>query len=147
MDISHDAATDKDILDRRLLPNHTPVSKFLAEQRRERHRGQEQTHKVGVLDLLDDANVIELDVEVLVDALEGTADLDVVFKLDCDDCVDERLEEAVRVSPSVYLASMAGTEAVGSLEPQRPHEPWGFFSGQASLNMFRTYPGGSRARV
>ena len=48
-----------------------------------------------ILQLLDDADVIELDVEVLVDALEGAADGDVVFELDGDFMVDERFEEAV----------------------------------------------------
>ena len=47
-----------------------------------------------VLQLLDDGDVIELDVEVLVDALEGAAKLDVVLELDGDLVVDERLEEA-----------------------------------------------------
>jgi hypothetical protein len=49
-----------------------------------------------VLDLLDDADVLELDVEVLVHALEGAADLDVVLELDCDLVVDQGLEETVR---------------------------------------------------
>jgi hypothetical protein len=48
-----------------------------------------------VLDLLDDLDVVELDVEVLVDALEDATDLDVVFELDRDLVVDERFEEAV----------------------------------------------------
>lgn len=47
-----------------------------------------------VLDLVDDGDVVELDVEVLVDALERAADLDVVLELDGDRRVDERLEEA-----------------------------------------------------
>lgn len=50
--------------------------------------------KMRVLQLLDNRNVIELDVEVLVDALEHAADLDVVFELDGDLTVDERLEKA-----------------------------------------------------
>lgn len=54
-----------------------------------------------VLDLLDDLNVVELDVEVLVDALECTADLDVILELDCHLVVDERLEETVLCSPLV----------------------------------------------
>lgn len=47
-----------------------------------------------VLDLVDDGDIVELDVEVLVDALERAADLDVVLELDGDRRVDERLEEA-----------------------------------------------------
>lgn len=50
---------------------------------------------MGVLELLDDGDVVELDVEELVDALEGAADRDVILELDRDFVVDERLEEAV----------------------------------------------------
>ena len=49
-----------------------------------------------VLELVDDADVVELDVEVLVDALERAADADVVLELDRHLVVDERLEEAAR---------------------------------------------------
>ena len=54
----------------------------------------QKAHHMRVLDLLHDLDVVELDVEVLVDALEDAADLDVVFELDCDLVVDEGLEEA-----------------------------------------------------
>lgn len=47
-----------------------------------------------ILELVEDGNVVELDVEVLVDALEDAADLDVVLELDCDLLVDEGFEEA-----------------------------------------------------
>lgn len=47
-----------------------------------------------VLDLLDDLDVVQLDVEVLIDALERAPDLDVVLELDRDLVVNERLEEA-----------------------------------------------------
>ena len=47
-----------------------------------------------VLDLLEHLDVVELDVEVLVDALEDAADLDVVFELDGDLVVDQGFEEA-----------------------------------------------------
>jgi hypothetical protein len=53
---------------------------------------------VRVLELLEDLDVVELDVEVLVDALEDAADLDVVLELDGDLVVDEGFEEAVVVS-------------------------------------------------
>lgn len=49
---------------------------------------------MGVLDLLKNLDVVELDVEVLVDALEDTADLDVILELDRDLVVDEGFEEA-----------------------------------------------------
>ena len=47
-----------------------------------------------VLELLEDLDVVELDVEVLVDALEDAADLDVVLELDGDLVVDQGFEEA-----------------------------------------------------
>ncbi len=53
---------------------------------------------MGVLEVLDDTDVVELNVEVLVNALQRAADLDVVLELDRDLVVDERLEEAVDVS-------------------------------------------------
>jgi hypothetical protein len=40
--------------------------------------------------------VIELDVQVLVDRLEGAANLDFVFEFDGDFLLDERFEETVR---------------------------------------------------
>jgi len=49
---------------------------------------------VRVLDLLEHLDVVELDVEVLVDALEDAADLDVVLELDRDLVVDKGFEEA-----------------------------------------------------
>jgi len=52
------------------------------------------TNQVRILELLDNGNVIELDVEVLVHALQDSADLDVVLKLYRDLVVDEGFEEA-----------------------------------------------------
>lgn len=53
---------------------------------------------MGILNLLDNLDVVQLDVEVLVDALERAADLDVVLELDRHLAVDERLEEAARTA-------------------------------------------------
>ena len=52
-------------------------------------------YEMRILELLHDLNVIELDVEVLVHALEDTLELDIVLELNSDLMVDERLEEAV----------------------------------------------------
>lgn len=41
-----------------------------------------------VLQLLNHRDILELDVEILVDALKGTADLDVVLEFDRDLVVD-----------------------------------------------------------
>lgn len=68
VDVSHDGTADEHVLD-----------------------GAE----VGVPQLLVDRDVVELDVEVLVDRLEGARHLDVVLELDGDGLVDEGLEEAM----------------------------------------------------
>jgi hypothetical protein len=52
------------------------------------------TNQMRILDIIDDTDIIEFNVEILVDALESTTNLDVVLELDCDLMVDKRLEEA-----------------------------------------------------
>jgi hypothetical protein len=47
-----------------------------------------------ILELIHNRNILQLDVQVLVHALELAADLDVVLELDRDLVVDEGLEEA-----------------------------------------------------
>lgn len=69
------------------------------------------TYQMGILELLDDLYLVELDVEVLVDALQRAADLYVVFQLHRDLVVDERLEEAVfpenvSATDAVFVASL-----------------------------------------
>ena len=56
---------------------------------------------MGVLVELQHFNVIQLDVEVLVDRLQDTADADVIFELDGDSLVGEGLEKAVMKGGSV----------------------------------------------
>lgn len=51
---------------------------------------------MGIFQLVDHGNVVKLDVEILVYALERAAQLDVVLEFDGDLVVDEGLEEAVR---------------------------------------------------
>jgi hypothetical protein len=48
-----------------------------------------------VFNLFHDGDIIELDVQILVHALQCPADLDVVFELDGDLVVDEGFEEAI----------------------------------------------------
>lgn len=59
---------------------------------------QTATHQMRILQFFDDLDVVELDVEVLVDGLEGAADGNVVLQLYSDLMVDERLEKAARAS-------------------------------------------------
>lgn len=58
-------------------------------------RGGQNTHQMRVLQLLHDRNVIQLNVEVLVYALERSLELDVVFELHRDFMVNEGFEETV----------------------------------------------------
>lgn len=51
------------------------------------------THQMGVLELLHHRDTIQLDVEVLIYALERAAELDVVFELHCYFVVDEGFEK------------------------------------------------------
>lgn len=59
-----------------------------------------KTYQVRVLDIIEDPDIVELDVEILVDALEGAANLDIILELDGHLVVDEGLEEA-GTSPTV----------------------------------------------
>lgn len=52
-------------------------------------------HQVRILDVLNDGYVVKLEVQVLINALEGAADLDAVLELNGDLDVDQRLEETV----------------------------------------------------
>ena len=61
-----------------------------------------------VLHLLDHRDVIQLDVEVLVDALERAADLYVVLELDRDLRVDQGLEEAAGMDVVSCVVSLSG---------------------------------------
>lgn len=49
---------------------------------------------MGVFQLIHHGDVVQFDVEVLVDALEGAANGDVILELNSDFVVDQRLEEA-----------------------------------------------------
>ena len=75
------------------------------------------TYEMGVLELVDDGDVVELDVEVLVDALEGTAEADVVLKLDSDLVVDEGFKEAAVVPRS----ASASCVKAGCFLPEEEH--------------------------
>lgn len=50
-----------------------------------------------ILQLFYDGDVVELNVEVLVDALQRAAELDIVLKLYGDLMVNERLEETSHI--------------------------------------------------
>lgn len=67
MDVAHYAASDKDVL---------------------------YSAQVRVLEVVLHRDLLELDVQVLVDGLEGAGDFDVIFELDRDLLVDEGFEEA-----------------------------------------------------
>ncbi len=54
----------------------------------------ERTYHVRVLELIYDRNVIKLDVQVLIHALEGAAQANVVLQLNGDLMVNQSLEKA-----------------------------------------------------
>ena len=53
------------------------------------------THQMGIFQLLNDLDVIELDVQELIHGFQDAFDGDVVFEFDGHFVVDERFEEAV----------------------------------------------------
>lgn len=61
------------------------------------------THQMWVLHLFDYRNIVQLDVEVLVHALQRAAHRDVVLELDGDLMVHQCLEEAAWCK-SIWLA-------------------------------------------
>ena len=98
VDISHDRAADEDVLDRALVvaslvPSIYLRKSFSRKEKSNQTRETTATYQVRVLELLEDLDIIKLDVEVLVDALQGPPDLDVILELDGDLVVDEGLEK------------------------------------------------------
>lgn len=92
--VSHHRTTDEDVLDRT---------------------------EVRVFQFVQDHNVVEFDVEVLVDGLEGAPDGDVVFQLDRDGLLGECLEEAVRGAWLVWIVLVQGDCCVGGSVPEEEH--------------------------
>ena len=70
---------------------------------------------MGILELLNDGDVLELDVEVLVYALEDAADLDIILELDRYLVVNEGLEEAGMRKVFVSLDFQADRTGFGGL--------------------------------
>lgn len=64
------------------------------------------TYKMGILELLDYLDIVQLDVEILVHALEGALELDVVLQLDGDLVVDESFEEAVMILTTLAISPL-----------------------------------------
>lgn len=76
---------------------------------------------MGVLELIDNLDVVELDVEVLVDALEDALELNVVLEFDRDLVVDEGLEEATtpRQLEFPYRSKAPGDQGNGGFVQRR----------------------------
>jgi hypothetical protein len=80
MDVSHDTSSDEDVLNRALFRWRISSalifpSLFISNL---------LSYHVGVLEVVQDSNIVELDVEVLVDALQGSTDRDVILELHRD---------------------------------------------------------------
>ena len=63
-----------------------------------------------VLELLHNADIIQLDVQVLIHAFQCAADLNIVLELDGDLMVDEGLEEAVVEGQPVVISCALKTK-------------------------------------
>ena len=53
---------------------------------------------MGPPDLVDRLSVVQLDVQVLIDALQGPTDLDFILQLDSNLVLNQSLEETVALS-------------------------------------------------
>ena len=104
VDVANDGAADKNVLDRAL--GGVQCQWLRPSPSLSRSGAEVETYEMWVLELVDDRDVIQLDVEVLVDALERPPDLDVVLQLHRHLVVDERLEEAMR-----FVSQRAGVIA------------------------------------
>jgi hypothetical protein len=80
MDVSHDASSDEDILDRALLRLH--ISSALMSP--SLIISNLFSYHVRVLEVVQNGDIVELDVEVLVDALQGSTDRNVILELHGD---------------------------------------------------------------
>jgi hypothetical protein len=67
---------------------------------------------VRVLVEVEHFDVVQLNVQVLIDRLEDSADANVIFKLDGDRLVGQGLEETAKIMASVRLVLIEG--AMGS---------------------------------
>lgn len=81
------------------------------------------TYEVRVLDLLHDLDVVKLDVEVLIHALEGSLELDVVLELHGDLVVDEGLEKARELRSVLRLSASLAAVCFcrGVFAPEEEH--------------------------
>lgn len=57
-------------------------------------------------------DIVQLDVQVLIDRLQDSADADIILKLDSDRLVGKGLEEAVRAMVSVLIGVNRGRNGV-----------------------------------
>lgn len=80
MDVSHDASSDEDILDRALLRWH--ISSALMSP--SLVISNLFSYHVRVLEVVQNGDIVELDVEVLVDALQSSTDRNVILELHGD---------------------------------------------------------------
>lgn len=60
----------------------------------EQNTSWHKTYQMWVFDFLHHCDIIQLDVQVLIHALQRAADRDIILELDGDFVVDQRFEEA-----------------------------------------------------
>jgi hypothetical protein len=70
MDVSHDASSNEDVLNRALLRWRISSALMFPSL----FTSNLLSYHVGVLEVVQNSNIVELDVKVLVDALQGSTD-------------------------------------------------------------------------
>lgn len=103
MHIAYDTAPDEDVLDRALHRVLAIIAVFGSKKVMARCPQispfalvtlKESTHQMWVLQLIHHSDIIQLDIQVLIHALQCAPNRDIILKLDGDFVVDQRFEEA-----------------------------------------------------
>jgi hypothetical protein len=80
MDVSHDASSDEDILNRALLRRRISSALIFPSL----FVSNLLSYHVRVLEVVQNGDIVELDVEVLVDALQSSTDRYIILELHGD---------------------------------------------------------------
>jgi hypothetical protein len=88
MYISDNASTYEDVLDGTLVRFSIYEMLLTAVE----------AHKMWILQLINNGNVVKLKIQILIDALQGSFYRDIVFKLDRHLVINESFEKAMRQS-------------------------------------------------
>lgn len=67
-----------------------------------------------VFELFDHSDIVELDIQVLIHALQSTLDGDIILQFDRDLAIDKRLEETSSCQLPMTLLSLSGSNSRGT---------------------------------